>query len=1102
VIEFMTNNIHSSNVGEMSDRESPSTRTETNKGGTTGDSAQKMTSDGVDDESEDGGSLVNRRTVLAGTLLGGLGLGAGAYAVIDRDEEKNEQQIPADHVPFTVWEELQAELHTSPDHLPARADVLVEGGDLEAIFEFVRDEIGTVPTHVDGISPGSNARTPDEVVRWGSRGALRCGMGTPRDKAELLVDLYREAGYESRLQSVNINPSEEEVKAQLLQSRERTFDPDIDGETISDWQERLEHEEALELTVIGEETISLIENVSGFTRIDEEGHKAEALVASLREVLPEDPSDDHRGADDFDWRWDGRSPSPAPIVAVSTDDGEQYANLFSDVRFGELGSDETPSDAPDPEIDTVSVTLSASTPQTLDEPFDLVSGEWTVPDLIGRQVLVRTPPVVGLFEHPEVAIGDLDTFVPTLVLQDVRLSAEAMAEQTAFGDGFGLNGDRLSVDHLIDGDDLSSDGVVMRNDKPLYDPNVERDPSTVVSLDVTANASDYPRIRLEATATDEDGDHVDGLTGSAFAVTDNNESVTPTLVGNAPEPHVLFVRDVSGSMDVYGVDEADDDDWFDDLRSVIEETVPNVDLEVRDVDSAIWTHLTEAVADSPDLLVYAHDGRPTDDHVQSMNSILEHAPPTVLLSATDGEEPIEDAIVLEQAELTGGETAPMGDRDVVKSAVVTALEALDVPTYRFDYHVPDNEQGSRTVELQVGEDPVKSPSAEASTKYETIEDNPIVSTLVGLYLTIEMGDRSVTRTLAGHDPVLEGGWDPYRDDPDSETGIGLPNARAHADDVQNAVLGGVTLSFEGDGVPFSVAVDDYLEAVRTRQHFEVASVEGEFEDAREAWERGFVDIPWEELLIHAPLPQASSEQGLTFFDGPRVAVHQTKPIRGEDQVDIEESVDVVPLSRVSTAAIDPADRFWLTLERTAQIAVIEERAYERSTKSMLDEIGLSELSNLSDHGVESDRRDQYQELRDRAGFSRNDFQLCPSDGSELAFWNVDRETGALLGVLPDGTGGGKRVSDTPQYSCAAGLVELILKGLRKAGALSAGGAVALGVVAAYYAQLAELYAGVAIVLAHARQGLDLNNDLRNQMRDIPGNVLADVLPGPSEPGGC
>lgn len=94
---------------------------------------------------------------------------------------------------FDVYRELRDALRESPDHRTERARRLVEAGDAEALFAFVRDEILLIPDDVNRFVDGGAS------IRWGTRATLRGGAGTAREKSELLAELLRDAGFEARV---------------------------------------------------------------------------------------------------------------------------------------------------------------------------------------------------------------------------------------------------------------------------------------------------------------------------------------------------------------------------------------------------------------------------------------------------------------------------------------------------------------------------------------------------------------------------------------------------------------------------------------------------------------------------------------------------------------------------------------------------------------------------------------------------------------------------------------------------------------------------------------------------------------------------------------
>ena len=1107
-------------------------------------------------EETDGKLPVDRRTLLKGAALGAggaaLSVGSGtAGFLLGRwgGPDGTPTLFEDEHLPFDVWEEFQTGLRTSPDHLPGRAEQLVEkarrrdeieeeraaeaearadeeegadddggigpfgaptgqmsgnaagqvGGNaagqmsgnaagqtfggalgeddegedepttfeaetvqqevLEELFEFVRDEIQTVPTGRNDIDDVT------EIVRWGGRGALRCGMGTPRDKAEALAHLYREADFSAVVRQVDVDVegvglTPEEVKEDLLTPPDREGGPDVDDEDIEAWAERLGREPPGE-----NEDVEIV---------DEDGEDSAALAASLRDVLPDDAGD----VSEFDWRWNssGGSTQPVPIVEVFDDDHNRYhANLFGDVPFGEPGSSERIEDPPEPETQTVRITLSAAMPDTLGEPFELVSGEWAVPDLVGRQLLVRTNSLIDPVEFPMARIDDMNMFLPSLVLQDPQMSKEEQLEHSEIGDMLTISGDQYSADYEIeDGEIVVEDETITRNGETFYDPETAGDPTEIETFEVEADPSSYPRIRLEATALDEHGEHVTGLPASVFAAADEEEPVAPAMVGNQPAPEILYVIDESGSMR-RGADAATDDEKYDELQELMERIYPEASIERRYVDSAMWTHLPEAVADNPDILVYAHDGEPEHEFVESTRSLLEDAPPTVLLSAYDEEAPVEDEVVLHQAELTDAEVAPMGEWDLLLDTVEGALETLEPPTYRFDYEVPDRGLGSREVELFVGEDPLDSAHDEATTSY-LAEDSGVTRALVGLYLTVEHEGEEVTRTLGGWDPLHHDEWNPYGDDPDPEVGFGMPGQREFAEDTKLALLGGVDISFEGDGVPIPVAFDDIAEAKHSYRDIHAFATENgidedtqlddeQHREALEIWNEGTRSVQWDPMFVQAPLPNRIDENGLTYFLAPRMVVSQSKFGVDAGELTFERSLDVLPMTRATTATDGTDERFYRTLERTARISLLEDARYDASTLSLVGDTALTERSNLSDYDVDSD---PYDDLRRHAGLSGSSYQLAPTDGSELAMWNVHEETGTLLGIMPDGTGGAWRTQTVAFLASdheAQMALDIYLAIMDEIDCCDLAGRGATSGVALYFEFLAALYARVTAVIA-------------------------------------
>ena len=188
-----------------------------------GSSSRSAQSDGGDDAAVDGGKHLaeagtHHSMPEAGTKRDAAGPEAGRLDVFD------------------AWREVQKALDASPDNLPARADALVLAKDPQKIFEFVRDEIVTYPPAPDGLDGATDA------IRWGTRGTLRGGAGTPREKADLLVELYTRAGFDAQVVGGTADPAKLDGKKLLFRSLERKYAPAITAAELN--MNRREHRSA------------------------------------------------------------------------------------------------------------------------------------------------------------------------------------------------------------------------------------------------------------------------------------------------------------------------------------------------------------------------------------------------------------------------------------------------------------------------------------------------------------------------------------------------------------------------------------------------------------------------------------------------------------------------------------------------------------------------------------------------------------------------------------------------------------------------------------------------------------------------------------------
>lgn len=929
-------------------------------------------------------------------------------------------------MPYAVWEQMQKALRTSPDHLPAQAERLVEAGDPEAIFRFVRDRIATYPP------PTSYWGTNDLVngVRWGTRATLRGGAGTPREKAELLAELYHRAGLDADVVTSQDVRAESEREDAFYQPAQNPFAPEVDPETVTNWRTELGLSESAANDAI--------------PRIDVEGQESAALADRLLDVLP----DDAKAADPFNAQW-----QQAVGVRLKDENGSQrYANpSHPNASLGAPPVEKdnlTPADdATDPLA--VDVTLEAAVSSAPEERFELVSGQWTADQVAGRQLLVRMAPAMELGELLEARFSDVRVFAPLLALQAPDLSKEEAANLSERGDAITIAGDRLEA---------GDDGTLTYNGRALQRPGDAPDPASVETIEMQATAEHFPEVTLEVRPLDAEGEVVSGLPASAFSVNDEGEAAGFTLSSNRDAPIVRILADQSTSMPEPFRGESMEQ-LVDTVREQVLAEYPDADVRFKETDSDQWTALKEAARGDANIIVYAHDGEPTDGLNDNIRRVLESGPPAVILDVTDrlatnradGTTTPFD----EMAEVTGGAAFPVsgGECEAARNVILDYLGEFEVTDpYRLTYRAPTESTGERTVQLRLN----GGGDTESTTSYTAEGVEPPVE-LISLHLTVKVGDTEVTRTLAGWDEQCEDG-----------------PTQADRRAVRGALFGTHLLSFEAAAPSTAIVVDDFLSAKITHKSVDLAAREGAgLQRIKKELREGTRFLPSEPLLLHAPLPAPADGGARTYETGLRAVLFSSHFTFGEDYVSTR--ADVLPTAGFTTAAPDRRVAFRRTLRQTARLAVAEQTLFSETTRSRLAGRPLRTLNTYTPYYYDaSDMPDEqkapWRRAARNAWTQRDQYFLGPEDGEgPPAFWSVTQDTGSLLGLLADGSGGGSRreriEASIDALSQTFAVLNLYVGGAVSAGAINPIGGVALGAVALHGQVLARMYGGAAMAVA-------------------------------------
>ncbi|HEX6052778.1 MAG TPA: VWA domain-containing protein [Gemmatimonadaceae bacterium] len=986
-------------------------------------------------------SLTRRR------FLQVLGLSAAAYPVIGcrGAEGPPGDAAPApDAPPFSVWREIRDAVRTSPDHLAARAARLVEARDPEAIFAFVRDQIATYPTRPDGF--GTRSGDVVGAMRWGIHGTLRCGAGTPREKAELLAKLYRDAGFDAEVVAGQLDPAVD-VRRMFFRRIERVFAPEVTQDRIQSWARAMDARQSAPRPVL-----------------DENAGESTALADNILAQLPPDAA-----APSFDF-----SLTRVPIVRVTVGAAERYANpLVPDAALGDARADRIARAPRAHALRPLEVAVQVANTDDPTRRVTVAEATWPLEDVVGRRIVLQFVPVGDLRAALEVPATRIRAFTPVLALDDVHAPRDALIERAVVGSVVTVGGDVIAVD---DRGRLQLNGDVVATDAPA--------PSSVAALDAEAWASGFPVVRLRVAARDSAGAPVLGLQADAFSIRENGVAV-PFLVRESvpPPPKLLLLFDLSRSLpaDFRGAGAGAV------ARRVAEGVLaqhPDAAFQVASVTlgsatgerrwmqdpaqvetaarrltswgSAFWSALGSARRIGANVVVLITDGQSTDTPEQ-LATAREHVasgPPVICVAVGDVRRQALDEI----AALTGGAVFEVQNQQQTVDAITRQLAGRAERPIIIEYEAPREGPSERTVEVRAG-------SATGTARYTVPAPNDRLPTpaLAGIYLVIRSDGREVIRTLAGVMPERV----------NSRTSVD----QATRDDVRAALLGATLLSVEAGAPTLSAWLDDMLTARLTWAPLWEAAQRNEPDSLARAIEAGVRVVPSHTLLLHPPLEQ--SDNALTFETGPRFVLLHERPIYTGG---VLRTADVLPSSGWATAAADPREAFRLTTRRTARLAVTETTLYADSTGTRLAGRPVQYVPPIGTADRRSTAAEWVKVLSSFSGRHR----LVPADEGPFAFWAVDR-SGSLLGVLPDGSGGG--ISKDANQQCKA-----INQGaaLSKLAHTLLGLPFSYGVLILYAKAVAKQYLRAAAIVAALGEGTP-DTPMCGKASDFICDLLKDTL---------
>ncbi len=855
--------------------------------------------------------------------------------------------------PYKVWEEMLMALKTSPDHLEGRMKILIDSKDPKAMFDFVRDEIYLIPP------TNSSLTGMGKIMRYGIRGVLRYGFATPREKAELLHKMYKEAGITSEIIYERTDIKTEDVPVFFFRPRERKLEPKVNQKILDRWQKELQTDL----------------NETHLIQIDDDEKESEKLAEQLWNLLPEK---EKLRPYKFDFRWDNyRTPS----VTFTSGEETKYAHLFDpSVAFGDLRNGGTISNAEENQYtdEKVEITLTTRNGINLRDEIELLTGRWLLHELAGNQLSLGFANGLSLEQMIATPIGNLRMFTPTISFQSFDEGLDYMAERSFIGNTFTLEADII---------DLKSDESTLNGKVLLAKPNLNLQ-KEVQQVTIKAVPRIYPLVKLEVSPTDKNNNFVEGLSAADFKIFDNGLPVSAMMENNQRTPKITLLYDTSLSMPQEYTSEKINV-FIENLESEIKNKYPTVTILKWKTDSNLFTSLYKASKQDADIIVYITDGDNNDSYNSDWEKVYNEGPPALILNVYNSTSKHVKTSFEMMAKSTSGIVLDAKNQVKVIETISKYLENLEIPPYVFMYYAMEKEK-EHEVEISLDKERLKNGT---NYKFAILPTDEMVlgKQLAGLYLTLKTGKQVVNRVLAGWDPLLDSKRKPVYSDFKA---------------VRSLILGGALISIEGEGPTMANTMADVLKNKLSNREFGEAMLEDKIKEAKIAFEKGSFSYNTLLASLLQPIQNGVTQNSLTFASGPRIAI--IKNSIGIEEKISSVSFDYLPTSNYVTLAKNPEEGFKTTLQKTAQLALLEKSLFPESTFSYLQDKILLERTLaidqkwFKDHYTETNAVFWHEKIYRGSGH----YKIFDQSASVMSYWQIDASSGELYGILEDSTGGG------------------------------------------------------------------------------------------------
>lgn len=865
---------------------------------------------------------------------------------------------------FDRWSALRKALVESPDHLRARADAAVESKDPKRIFEFVRDNIATVP-------PLGQGESLAKAVRFGVENLLRSGAGTPRERAELLMELLQRAGFAASVVQGSVDgPLFENDAPQKVYLRRISlpFEPGAPPGGGS-WS-KTAPPAASEVGVL-----------------DADGVESSALFEKLRPLVTPTATVNPPFIGVL---------SPVPLVALERSGKTEYLNpLLADAEFGQSYATSIVAAEPAAEPSTVVVRLSATRKSAPAKPIVLAEGSFGFDELAGSRLRISPQPFV-----------DLPSF----------LAAKPL-DVTSFATGFALIGSDGMPRRFVRGATIGASGDVVGDSggEPLLNgvPQLQGGKAaSVAKASASAASVSPPMVEVLVAPTDAGGAVVTGIPASEFVLEEDGVRVGAALRENGGAPRVLVLWDCTGSQPLMS------DAIAQGLADAIFAGAPAARVQVRAADGGVSPDgFTLATPGEVKAALLGVSGVASPIYAALLEA-LSSAAPTLIVLCTDGDVELSPALASQclaalascpvmvvgcaltstavKTDVLGAIAAASGgalvnagdfsDMTATKAKLTELGAARSARPYRLVY-ASKGKPGKHTLDVTVGK-----ASASAEFSLGEAQDGGNWSDFVGMHLHVEMGGETVERTLAGLEAA------PLPDAEDASVRIA-----AATREVRDFLLSSTWIGFEGGAPTLSAWYDDLLSATIGFRPVAEAVEKKDAEAAYAAAALAPMRPLARSLLAHAPLPQPAAASGALVREyGLRAVLHRTFPLSGRY------AIDILPTLRFRCIGVDDGGiAFDHAMRASLRLAVAEAAIAQGSTLAYLATAPLQGFppGGISESDLTGFPAAERKAMAALLGRYSGSHRIIAKDGSTQAFWAIDGATGTALGVLTDASGG-------------------------------------------------------------------------------------------------